>query len=81
EVGYHDPYIPVIRPTREHPQWAGTRSLPWTREVISKCDAVIIATAHSNVNHRELLAWSPCIIDTRNALGAVPANPGQVWKA
>lgn len=81
EVGYHDPYIPVIRPTREHSQWAGTRSLPWTREVISKCDAVIIATAHSNVNHRELIAWSPCIIDTRNALGAVPARPGQVWKA
>jgi len=81
EVGYHDPYIPVIRPTREHSQWAGTRSLPWTREVISKCDAVIIATAHSNVNHRELIAWSPCIIDTRNVLGAVPARPGQVWKA
>jgi UDP-N-acetyl-D-glucosamine dehydrogenase len=81
EVGYHDPYIPEIRPTREHPQWAGTRSLPWTREVISGCDAVIIATAHSTVNYRELVAWSPCIVDTRNAIGAIPARPGQVWKA
>ena len=25
QVAYHDPYVPVIRPTREHPQWAGTR--------------------------------------------------------
>ena len=81
EVGYHDPYIPVIRPTREHPQWAGTRSLPWTRDIVSRCDAVVIATAHSNVNYRELVAWSPCIVDTRNALAALPTRPGQVWKA
>jgi UDP-N-acetyl-D-glucosamine dehydrogenase len=26
EVSYHDPYVPVIRPTREHPHWAGVRS-------------------------------------------------------
>ena len=30
-VAYHDPHIPVIRPTREHPHWAGTKSVPWTR--------------------------------------------------
>src|SRR6266704_4456532 len=27
EVGYYDPHVPVIRPTREHPHWAGTRSV------------------------------------------------------
>ena len=81
EVGYHDPFIPVIRPTREHSQWAGTRSLPWTRDIVSRCDAVVIATAHSGVNYRELVAWAPCIVDTRNALATIPARPGQVWKA
>ena len=25
EVAYYDPYVPVIRPTREHAHWAGTR--------------------------------------------------------
>ncbi len=27
EVAYHDPHVPIIRPTREHPQWAGTKSV------------------------------------------------------
>src|ERR1039457_2702295 len=27
EVAYYDPYVPVIRPTREHPQYAGMRSV------------------------------------------------------
>jgi hypothetical protein len=31
-VAYYDPYVPVIRPTREHPHWAGTRSVNWDRE-------------------------------------------------
>jgi UDP-N-acetyl-D-glucosamine dehydrogenase len=25
EVAYYDPYVPIIRPTRDHPQWAGTK--------------------------------------------------------
>jgi UDP-N-acetyl-D-glucosamine dehydrogenase len=25
KVSYHDPYVPMIRPTREHPHWAGTK--------------------------------------------------------
>jgi hypothetical protein len=27
-VAYRDPHVPVIRPTREHPRWAGTKSVP-----------------------------------------------------
>src|SRR5438093_1319863 len=34
EVSYHDPYIPVIRPNRDHPQWAGLKSTAWNRETI-----------------------------------------------
>ena len=33
-VAYHDPHVPVIRPTREHPHWAGTESVPWDRPTI-----------------------------------------------
>ena len=36
EVAYYDPYVPVIRPTREHPHWAGTRSVSWDRETVRR---------------------------------------------
>jgi UDP-N-acetyl-D-glucosamine dehydrogenase len=81
ELGYHDPYVPVIRLTREHPHWAGTRSVAWDRATISSFDAVVIATNHKDVNYTELAAWAPCIIDTRNAMSGIATKPGQVWKA
>jgi UDP-N-acetyl-D-mannosaminuronate dehydrogenase len=45
-VAFHDPHVPVIRPTREHPHWAGTKSVAWDQKTISGFDAVLIATAH-----------------------------------
>ena len=67
EVAYHDPYVPIIKPTREHPHWAGMKSTTWIRDSVSTFDAALIATAHSNVNYEELVAWSQIVIDTRNA--------------
>ncbi len=81
EVAYHDPYVPVIKPTREHPHWAGTRSVNWDRETIGRFDLVLIATNHANVNYQELADWAACIVDTRNAMVAVPTKAGQVIKA
>lgn len=81
DVAYYDPYVPVIKPTREHPQWAGTKSVHWNQTTVSGFDAVLIATNHKDVNYAELAAWAPCIIDSRNAMVAVPTKPGQVWKA
>ena len=31
KVDYFDPYVPVIKPTREHPQFAGKKSVEWDR--------------------------------------------------
>jgi UDP-N-acetyl-D-glucosamine dehydrogenase len=81
DVAYYDPYVPVIRRTREHAHWAGTRSVNWDRETLASFDAVIVATHHQSVNCEQLAAWSSCIVDTRNALAGVKTNPGQVWKA
>jgi UDP-N-acetyl-D-glucosamine dehydrogenase len=81
EVAYHDPYVPVIRPTREHPQWAGTKSVPWAPATIAGFDAVVITTAHACVNYQELADWAACIVDTRNAMAGVRVAPGRVWKA
>lgn len=81
DVAYYDPYVPVIRPTREHAHWAGTRSVEWNRQILGSFDAVIIATNHQVINYQELADWSSCIVDTRNAMAAVKTKPGQVWKA
>ncbi len=81
DVSYYDPYVAVIPKTREHPHWAGTRSVAWNKETLQSFDAVIIATHHQAINYQELADWSVCIVDTRNAMAAVKAKPGQVWKA
>ena len=81
EVAYHDPHVPVIRPTREHAHWAGARSVDWNPETLRTFDAVVIATQHQAVNYQELADWVPCIVDTRNAMSGVITQVGQVWKA
>jgi len=80
-VAYYDPYVPVIRPTREHPHWAGMKSVSWDKETLASYDVVLIATKHASVNYRELGDWSRCIVDTRNAMAGIPAKAGQIWKA
>ena len=81
QIAYYDPHVPVIRPTREHAHWAGTKSTPWTKKAITRFDAVVISTKHDGVNYSQLAEWSNCIIDTRNAMAGVETVAGQVWKA
>lgn len=81
EVAYYDPHVPAIRLTREHPHWAGTKSVAWNRETIAGFDVALISTAHQAVNYQELADWSPCIVDTRNAMVACQVAAGKVWKA
>jgi UDP-N-acetyl-D-glucosamine dehydrogenase len=81
KVSYYDPYVPVIKRTREHAHWAGTRSVPWNKETITAFDAVLIATNHRDVNYQELANWTECIVDTRNAMAGIATLPNQVWKA
>jgi UDP-N-acetyl-D-glucosamine dehydrogenase len=81
EVAYYDPHVPVIKPTREHSQFAGRKSVEWNRATIANFDVVLIATNHSSVNYRELGDWARCIVDTRNAMARVKGASGKVWKA
>jgi UDP-N-acetyl-D-glucosamine dehydrogenase len=80
-VAYHDPYVPVIKPTREHPQFAGRKSVEWNRAIIESFDLVLVATNHSCVDYHELGDWAQCIVDTRNAMAPVMGASGKVWKA
>lgn len=81
EVAYYDPYVPVIRPTREHAHWTGNRSTLWDRKTIESYDLALIATNHASINYQELADWSPCIVDTRNAMAGITTKSGQVLKA
>jgi UDP-N-acetyl-D-glucosamine dehydrogenase len=82
EVAYYDPHVPVIRVTREHPHWAGTKSVAWTRQTVSGFDVVLISTAHKAVNYGELAEWAQCVVDTRNAMAAYQEKyPGKICKA
>jgi UDP-N-acetyl-D-glucosamine dehydrogenase len=81
EVEYYDPYVPIIKPTREHSHLAGKQSIQWSREAVGSFDLVLIATNHGSVNYQQLGEWAQCIVDTRNAMAGVSAPKAKVWKA
>ncbi|PYK70869.1 MAG: nucleotide sugar dehydrogenase [Verrucomicrobia bacterium] len=81
EVEYYDPYVPVIKPTREHARWAGKKSIKWNRATIRSFDLILIATNHSSVNYHELAEWADCVVDTRNAMASIAPSKAYIWKA
>jgi len=81
EVDYYDPYVPVIKPTREHSHWTGKESVSWNRDTVSQFDLVLIATNHACIDYRELADWAACIVDTRNAMAGLAIGSQRVWKA
>jgi UDP-N-acetyl-D-glucosamine dehydrogenase len=82
QVAYYDNYIPEIPTSREHMEWTGTKSVGWQENIISKFDAVVISTNHSDINYTELGNWSGCIIDTRNAMKDYQSNKtNHIFKA
>lgn len=71
---YHDPFVPAIPSTRRYALLAGTSSTPLRQDVLSKCDAVVIVTDHSNIDYGEILQHAKLILDTRGALPREAAN-------
>ena len=81
QVSYHDPHVPVIGPTREHMDWAGTASLPFDAETLSSQDAIVISTHHKAFDLQAIADHADLIIDTRNAMDGIATTDGQVVKA
>jgi UDP-N-acetyl-D-glucosamine dehydrogenase len=63
---FHDPFIPVIPPTREHAALARRTSVPLGPAEIANYDAVLIATDHDAVDYASLVANARLVVDTRN---------------
>jgi UDP-N-acetyl-D-glucosamine dehydrogenase len=65
-VEYNDPHVPVIRPNREHPEFAGKKSA----EISSKYDLFLIATAHDEYRKLDFKKLGVPVVDTRNIVPA-----------
>ncbi len=81
EVCYHDPFVPVIPETRDHPALQGLRSETWNEALFQRVDATLILTDHDQVTYERLLRNCPLVVDTRNATAGIEPRPGNVVKA
>jgi len=63
-VDYHDPYIPAIRPSREHSHLAGRKSV----SINAPCDLVLISTAHAAFKKHDFSGLAAPLVDTRNCV-------------
>lgn len=80
-VAYHDPFVPVIPPTREHASLTGRKSQPIGAADLAAYDAVLIATDHDDVDYHALVAASSLVVDTRNACARAGVVSDKVMKA
>lgn len=67
-VSYNDPYVPVIRPTREHPQLAGRKSV----EISDDFDCIVLATHHDAYKTFDFSSFRCPLVDTRNCVSKYP---------
>jgi UDP-N-acetyl-D-glucosamine dehydrogenase len=61
-VDYNDPYIPVIRPSREFAKYAGRKSVP----ISNNFELLLVATAHDEYKKVDFGQFTIPIVDTRN---------------
>ncbi len=74
QVDYNDPYVPVIRPSREYPHYAGRKS----QDISNDYDLIIITTPHDEYKSIDFSKISIPVLDTRNV---VQENGVKVFKA
>ncbi|MGB0679436.1 MAG: nucleotide sugar dehydrogenase [Polyangiales bacterium] len=67
-VDYHDPFVPEVPPTRAWPELTGRRSVPLDREQLHTADAVLLVTAHPDVDYAAVQSHARLIVDTRGII-------------
>ena len=72
DVSFHDPYVSIIPPTREHAGFTGIASSPLTLKTLRTQDAVIVVTDHDNIDYSLIAENAKLVVDTRNALAKAP---------
>jgi UDP-N-acetyl-D-glucosamine dehydrogenase len=62
-IDYHDPHVPSVTDERG----ALWHSIPLSREVMERANAVLILTDHSMIDYARVVDCARLVIDTRNA--------------
>jgi UDP-N-acetyl-D-glucosamine dehydrogenase len=72
-VDYHDPFVAELRQF-------GMRSVDLQKGAgISAYDVVVIVTAHTGIDYRDVVAKAQLVVDLRNATAGLDGD-GKVWK-
>lgn len=67
-VDYHDPYVPVIQQSREHPDLSGIEGV----EISPNYDLVLLATHHDEYKEYDFSEFTCPLVDTRNCIAHKP---------
>ena len=73
KVDYHDPYVPEL------PEFGLKSVTLGDMKKVADYDVVLIVTAHSSFDFRQVVEHSQLVVDFRNATAGIP-NDGNVWK-
>lgn len=68
KVSYNDPHVPVIKHTREHPQYAGRKSV----DIADDYDCVLLATHHDEYKSFDFQGYDAPVVDTRHCVSKRP---------
>jgi UDP-N-acetyl-D-glucosamine dehydrogenase len=69
-VSYNDPYVPVIRPSREYSHFAGRCSV----DITDSFDCILLATHHDEYKDFDFSQFKCPVVDTRNIISKRPAK-------
>ena len=67
-VEYHDSYVPVVPPTREHAHFNGKQSVV----IEDAYDLILLSTDHSEYKEFDFSNYSCPLVDTRNCIKKRP---------
>jgi len=75
QVRFHDPYVPVLPPTRRWAHLTVTESVELTPENIRGFDAVLLVTDHRNVDYELIADHADLVVDTRGVYRSSDRSP------
>jgi UDP-N-acetyl-D-glucosamine dehydrogenase len=78
---YHDPFIPRVKPSREHAELTGRKSVKLSPRSVGAADAVLIVTDHDSVDYALLGRHAKLVLDTRNAMARAKVKGAHIRKA
>ena len=67
-IEYHDKYVPVVPPTREHSHFTGKKSV----DIKDQYDLILLSTDHKEYKTFDFTGFQAPLVDTRNCIQLKP---------